>query len=269
MRTVGSGSSLVDPQLELAARQVARAGDVAGVEGGLLAHVEHDEVVRPSPPSRCVQLGQRHERRLAPRPRPAAGRRSCRRSCWCAAPRSGGSARRGRARASSRRSRRARASAGADCRRSRRRWWSGRGPCSRGRDRPAAPGRASAACRTGCRRAASGSPVGRSVRPGAADQQGVAGEHPVLDHQAHRIARVAGRVQGPQPQLADQQHVAVVEAQVGVGRRAERGASPPARPAPGRAARRPRSGRRGCGCRSHSGCAGRRAPPAPGSGRSG
>ena len=41
---------------------------------------------------------------------------------------------------------------------------------------------------------ASGSPVGQIGAPGAADQQRVAGEHAVLGDQAHRVARVAGRV---------------------------------------------------------------------------
>ena len=63
--------------------------------------------------------------------------------------------------------------------------------------------------------------MGRSVRPGAADQQGVAGEDPVLHHQAHRIAGMAGRVQRLQPQLADDQHVAVVQPHVGIGRGAQ------------------------------------------------
>ena len=45
MRCVGSGRSSIDAQLELAARQQPRAGDVARLVGIALAHVEHDQVV--------------------------------------------------------------------------------------------------------------------------------------------------------------------------------------------------------------------------------
>jgi hypothetical protein len=64
------------------------------------------------------------------------------------------------------------------------------------------------------------SPVGRVGAAGAAYQQGVAGEHPVLGDQAHRVARMPGRVQHLQPQLAHHHHVAVVDVHVHHRRRA-------------------------------------------------
>ena len=66
---------------------------------------------------------------------------------------------------------------------------------------------------------ASGSPVGRSVRPVRADQERVAREDPVLQPQTHRIARVAGRVHRGQPQVADREDVAVVEPHIRERRR--------------------------------------------------
>ena len=147
------GQLLVDAQLELAARQQARARDVAGLEGVLLAHVEDDEVVAAAVDARA-QLGHAHERDVARRlgeqlrDRLAAahvgaqrlgqvGRHRRGRGCCIICDELGAVA----------------SSAGAGCRRSRRRSSSGCGPCSRAPGRPGAPGRAAAACRTGCRRA--------------------------------------------------------------------------------------------------------------------
>ena len=67
---------------------------------------------------------------------------------------------------------------------------------------------------------ASGSPVGRSVRPVRADQQRVAGEDPVLEPQAHRVTRVPRGVHRGQPQIADREDIAVVEPHVRKRRRA-------------------------------------------------
>ena len=53
----------------------------------------------------------------------------------------------------------------------------------------------------------------------AADQQRVAGEDVVLDDQAGRIRRVAGRGDRLHAHVADQQHVAIVEAEVDEGGR--------------------------------------------------
>jgi len=47
--------------------------------------------------------------------------------------------------------------------------------------------------------------------PGAADQQGVAGEDAVLGDEAHRVAGVPRRVQHAQAQLADDEHLAVID----------------------------------------------------------
>ena len=53
MRARRVGQLVVDAQLQLAARQLARAGHVAGLEGVLLAHVEDDQVVW-LPPRRAL-----------------------------------------------------------------------------------------------------------------------------------------------------------------------------------------------------------------------
>ena len=72
--------------------------------------------------------------------------------------------------------------------------------------------------------------AGRQVgAAGAADQQRVAGEHAVGEHQAHRIVGVAGRVEHAQAQLADDD---ASRRRRRAGRRTApgcRGASPPAR----------------------------------------
>jgi hypothetical protein len=53
---------------------------------------------------------------------------------------------------------------------------------------------------------------------GSTDQQGVAGEHAVLDLQAHRVAGVAGRVHHLQAQAPEHQHLTVADAHVHEGR---------------------------------------------------
>ena len=55
-----------------------------------------------------------------------------------------------------------------------------------------------------------------------ADQQRVAREQPVADVNARRVARVTRRVDDLQAQVADREHVAVVDAQRRVRRRGER-----------------------------------------------
>ena len=63
--------------------------------------------------------------------------------------------------------------------------------------------------------------AGRKIgAPGAADEERVAGEDPVLGDQAHRVARVPRRVQHLQPQVAHDQQLAVVEAHADERRRA-------------------------------------------------
>ncbi len=56
---------------------------------------------------------------------------------------------------------------------------------------------------------------------GAADEQGIAREHTVLDAQTHRVARVPGSVQRLQAQASHHQQLAVIEAQIDERRRAQ------------------------------------------------
>ncbi len=103
----------------------------------------------------------------------------------------------------------------------------------------------------------------------AADQQGVAGEHPVLDVHADRVRGVPRRVQDIQRQFAEVDLLAVVHPQVDVGRGAVavHDHRHVAVPAPSLWCRR--NDRRGCGCPARSECARPPGPPARGSGRSG
>ena len=93
---------------------------------------------------------------------------------------------------------RARASAGAGCRRAPApivEWPCG--PCSRARGTPCSAG---SSCSTLVEQAVvqrlriAGRQIGAA---GAADQQRVAGEHAIVDDEAHRIARVARRMRSP------------------------------------------------------------------------
>ena len=63
--------------------------------------------------------------------------------------------------------------------------------------------------------------AGRQIgAPGGADEQRVAGQHAVGQHETDRVVGVPGGVQHPQAQLADDDALAVVDAQVDERRRA-------------------------------------------------
>ena len=229
MRRGRIGQLLVDAQLELAARQQARARDVAGLVGVALAHVEHDQVVVAAP-------------RRAPSARPcdmngtvaAASASSCAtvlpplmlvRSAsvrWVGIVRL-------RLRIISTNAARSRF-------------------CRRGLVAiSCADGRVAAALvvvrridlerRVELQQLLEQAVVerlriaGRQVgAAGAADQQRVAGEHAVLDRPGTSSRAVwPGRVQHLQPQLADDEQLAVVERACRRTAPGSRGASPPAR----------------------------------------
>src|SRR3546814_14744606 len=52
----------------------------------------------------------------------------------------------------------------------------------------------------------------REIRPsGSADEQGISGEDPVVSDKAHGIPRVSRRMERVEPQLAHDEHVAIVQ----------------------------------------------------------
>ena len=241
------GQLLVDAQLELAARQQARARDVAGLVGVLLAHVEDDELVGAALDARA-QLGHAHEGHV--RGRLGEHLADGLAAAHVGAQRLGQVGRHRQVEALHHLHERG-ALALLQARIAR----------DLGADgRVAAPlvvvRRVDEQRRVEREQAAEQAVVERlrvAARQvgaaGAADQQGVAGEDAVLADQAHRVGGVAGRVQHLQAQLAEDDRLAVVDAHRRSRAPGWRGASPSSRRAARRGGATPRSDRRGCGCR--------------------